>query len=122
MFDIGFSEIVLIVVVALLVVGPREFPGLVKQVGAWLGTIRHFANSVKTEFDKEIHKAEELKQLMAREAEIAATPQHTDPRRFPASAAPLPAPPAAEVSDASPVVAAPAVTSDDKPGHGTSQT
>lgn len=34
MFDIGFSEIVLIAVVALLVVGPREFPGMVKQVGA----------------------------------------------------------------------------------------
>lgn len=117
MFDIGFSEIVLIAVVALLVVGPREFPGMVKQVGGWLGNIRQFANSVKTEFDKEIHKAEELKQLMAREAEIAATPQHTDPRRFPASPAPVPGQDAAEVKEASP----PAATPNDKPGHGTPQ-
>lgn len=77
---------------------------------------------MKTEFDKEIHKAEEIKQLMAREAEIAATPQHTDPRRFPASATPLPVQPVAEVNEASPPAAAPAVTSDDKPGHGTPQT
>ncbi len=121
MFDIGFTEIILIVVVALLVVGPREFPGLVKQVGSWLGNIRQFANSVKTEFDKEIHKAEEIKQLMAREAEIAATPQHTDPRRQPA-AAPRPGKTATEIGEPDAVPGVEPAAPDDKQGHGTSQT
>lgn len=118
MFDIGFTEIVLIVVVALLVVGPKEFPGLVKQVGSWLGNVRQFANSVKGEFDKEIHRAEEIKQLMAREAEIAASPQHTDPRRQPAAVSRAEKD-GAEVNETGEASAATAP--DDKQGHGTSQ-
>jgi sec-independent protein translocase protein TatB len=70
-FDVGFSEVLLIAVVALLVVGPREFPTLVRNVGSWLGRARQFMNAVKTEFDKEIHKADEIKRLMAKEVEIA---------------------------------------------------
>ena len=71
MFEVGFSEIVLIAIIALLVVGPQEFPALVRTIGSWLGKARHFMNAVKTEFDKEIHKADEIKRLMAREVEIA---------------------------------------------------
>jgi sec-independent protein translocase protein TatB len=61
MFEIGFSEIVLIAIVALLVVGPQEFPALVRNIGSWLGKARRFMSSVKSEFDREINKAEEIK-------------------------------------------------------------
>ena len=71
MFEIGFSEIVLIAIIALLVVGPQELPALVRGIGSWLGKARRFAGAVKTEFDREIHKAEEIKRLMAKEMEIA---------------------------------------------------
>ena len=71
MFDIGFWEIVLIAVVALLVVGPNEFPSLVRNIGRGLGKVRSFLSSVKSDLDFEIDKANEIKQLMEKEAEIA---------------------------------------------------
>ena len=71
MFEVGFSEIVLIAIIALLVVGPQEFPALVRNIGSWLGKARHFMGAVKTEFDREINKADEIKRLMAKEMELA---------------------------------------------------
>ncbi len=71
MFDIGFWELVLIGVVALLVVGPDEFPTLVRNCGRGLGKFRNFMSSVKSDFSYEIDKAEQLKELMRKEAEIA---------------------------------------------------
>lgn len=71
MFDIGFLEIVLIAVVALLVVGPNEFPALVRNIGRGLGKMRSFLSSVKSDLDYEIDKANEIRQLMEKEAEIA---------------------------------------------------
>jgi sec-independent protein translocase protein TatB len=78
MFDIGFSEIVLIAVVALVVVGPREFPALIRNIGSWLGKTRQFMNAVKTEFDREINKADEIKRLLAKEVEIAELHKNLD--------------------------------------------
>ncbi len=71
MFDIGFWEIAVIAVVALLVVGPEEFPSLVRTIGSWLGKIRGFMNDAKSELEKEAGKAEELKRLIEQEARIA---------------------------------------------------
>lgn len=71
MFDIGFSEIILIAIIALLVVGPQELPALVRNIGSWVGKVRRFMGAVKTEFDREIHKADEIRRLMAKEVEIA---------------------------------------------------
>ena len=81
MFDIGFWELLVIAVVALLVVGPERFPGVLRDAGVWLRRARQFASSVKTEFEREVNKAEELKRLMAREAEIAESHKTHDPNR-----------------------------------------
>ncbi|HHM04831.1 MAG TPA: twin-arginine translocase subunit TatB [Gammaproteobacteria bacterium] len=82
MFDIGFWEITLIAVVALLVVGPQEFPALVRNIGRLLGRVRRFVGSVKTEFETEINKAEEIKQRIAEEARIAEAHKILDEKRF----------------------------------------
>ncbi|HHH35218.1 MAG TPA: twin-arginine translocase subunit TatB [Gammaproteobacteria bacterium] len=71
MFDIGFWEIALIAVVALLVVGPEEFPALVRTIGAVLGKVRRFVQEAKQELDREVLQAEELKRLVEKEAKIA---------------------------------------------------
>ncbi len=71
MFDIGFWELVVVAVVALVVVGPDEFPTLVRNAGRWMSKARQFINSVKQDFDHEIEKAEELKRLIAQETQIA---------------------------------------------------
>lgn len=81
MFEIGFQEIVLIAIIALLVVGPREFPALVRNIGSWVGKIRQFMGAVKTEFDREINKADEIKRLMTKEMEIAESHKNLDPHR-----------------------------------------
>ena len=67
MFDVGFSELVLIAVVALLVVGPERLPKLARTAGLWLGRARRVVVQVKAEIDREL-KAEELKELMAKQA------------------------------------------------------
>ena len=64
MFDIGFWEILLIGVVALLVVGPERLPGIAVFAGHWVGRIRRFANNMRDEISEEL-EAEHLKKLMA---------------------------------------------------------
>ena len=82
MFDIGFWEILVIAIVALLVVGPNEFPALVRTVGIWIGKIRRFMAETKNELDVEFRKAEELKRLMDREASIAELHEQVDARKI----------------------------------------
>jgi sec-independent protein translocase protein TatB len=68
MFDIGFLELVVIGVVALLVVGPERLPKLARTAGLWIGRGRRMLGSVKAEIDNEL-KAEELKQILAKQAQ-----------------------------------------------------
>jgi len=66
MFDIGFWELMLIGLVALVVVGPERLPKLAFTAGKWLGKGRSMLNAVKSEIDKEI-KAEELKEILEKQ-------------------------------------------------------
>jgi len=91
MFDIGFWEIVVVAVVALLVVGPDEFPTLVRNIGGWLGKIRRFVSETKNDLEQEFRKADELKQLVEREANMAALHEQVDARSI-KSDTPPPAP------------------------------
>ncbi len=68
MFDIGFWEMALIGVVALLVIGPERLPGLARTAGIWLGKGRRFVSSVKADVEREI-RADELKRVMKEQAE-----------------------------------------------------
>jgi sec-independent protein translocase protein TatB len=79
MFDIGFWEIAVIVVVALLVVGPKEFPTLVRNIGVWVGKTRRFVATVKNDFEAEVNKADELKRMLDKEAQIAEAHEQPDP-------------------------------------------
>lgn len=58
MFDIGFLELAIIAVIALLVVGPEKLPGLARTAGLWVGRARRFISQVKTDIDQEINVAE----------------------------------------------------------------
>lgn len=68
MFDIGFFELILIAIVALLVIGPERLPHVARSAGLWLGKMRGFVSSVKADIDQEL-KAEELKKIMKQHAE-----------------------------------------------------
>ena len=67
MFDVGFLELVLVGVVALIVVGPERLPRLARTAGMWIGRARRTLTSVKAEIDREL-KAEELKQILEKQA------------------------------------------------------
>lgn len=69
MFDIGFWELALIGVVALLVVGPERLPALARTTGVWVGRARRFIGSVKEDIEREL-RAEELKQILNKTDEI----------------------------------------------------
>jgi len=70
MFDIGFWEILLVAVVALLVVGPERFPGMIKEAGFWFGKFRRIVASVKSEIKTEVDKADQLQNLLDEQKEI----------------------------------------------------
>ena len=55
MFDIGFWELVVIAVIALLVVGPAQLPGFVRETGRWVGRIRRFIHDARFELERELH-------------------------------------------------------------------
>lgn len=65
MFDIGFSELVLIALLALIVLGPKRLPEVARTAGRWLGQLRRFMTDVKQDFDRELRTAEleELRKL-----------------------------------------------------------
>jgi len=61
MFGIGFPELLIILVVALLVVGPSKLPELAKSLGKALGEFRRMAEEVKETFEEEVMKEEPSK-------------------------------------------------------------
>lgn len=63
MFDFGFSELMLVGVVALLVVGPERLPKLAREVGLWVGKAKRMVANVRRDIEAEL-KADELKSLL----------------------------------------------------------
>ena len=45
--QIGWFEILLIVAVAIVIIGPKDFPFVLKKVGSWIGTIKKYINSLQ---------------------------------------------------------------------------
>lgn len=76
MFDVGFSELILLGIVALVVLGPEKLPHAARMAGAWLGRIRRTMIDIQAEIEKEVSAAE-LKQRM--NDEIARLKAATNP-------------------------------------------
>jgi len=58
MFDIGWSELVVIAVVALIAIGPKELPGVLRMVGQWMGKARKMAAEFQSQFQEAMREAE----------------------------------------------------------------
>lgn len=58
MFDIGWSELVLVGVVALIAIGPKELPGVLRMVGQWMGKARKMAAEFQGQFQEAMREAE----------------------------------------------------------------
>lgn len=66
MFDVGFSELVLLAIVALVVLGPEKLPHAARVAGAWVARIRRTISTVQAEIEREV-SAQELKTRMEKE-------------------------------------------------------
>ena len=63
MFDISFSELLLVGLVALLVLGPERLPGAARTAGLWIGRLKRSFNAIKQEVEREIGADEIRRQL-----------------------------------------------------------
>jgi Tat protein translocase TatB subunit len=54
MFEVGFTEILLILGLALLVLGPEKLPGLAEKIGRWTGRARSMARQLRTQLEQEV--------------------------------------------------------------------
>jgi sec-independent protein translocase protein TatB len=70
MFDIAFSEMLIIAVVALIVLGPEKLPKVARTAGHLLGRLQRYVNDVKTDINREM-QLEELKKLQTQVEESA---------------------------------------------------
>ncbi len=68
MFDIGFTEILMIGVVALVVIGPERLPEVARRVGKWVAKMQRFVRGVKTDLASELESGE-LKKLLGDQRE-----------------------------------------------------
>lgn len=105
MFDIGFTELLLVGLVALVVLGPERLPGAVRTTGLWIGRLKRSFANIKAEVEREIGADEIRRQLhnerildLEREMEQSIMP----PGNSGASAPSSPPSPAAEPSAAAP--------------------
>ncbi len=65
MFDIGFSELVVIMVVALIVIGPERLPKVARTMGHLWGRAQRYVNGVRADIERDMHM-DELRQLQAK--------------------------------------------------------
>ena len=88
MFDIGFSEMVVIAVVALIVLGPEKLPKVARTAGHLLGRLQRYVNDVKSDINREM-QLEELKKLQAQVEESARTMERSVTKEFQSAEAAL---------------------------------
>ena len=70
MFDMGFQEIVLIGIIALIIIGPERLPGVARNIGLWVGKMQRFVAGVKSDIANELQTDELRNMLSSQEDQI----------------------------------------------------
>ena len=70
--QIGWFEILIIVAIAIIVIGPKDFPHMLKKIGSWIGTVKRYVSNVQNqisnleneniEFDQSTEKTKPIKE------------------------------------------------------------
>ena len=108
MFDIGFSELLLVGLVALIVFGPERLPGAARTAGLWIGRLKRSFGAIKAEVEREMG-ADEIRrqlhneQILQMERELKQSIQPPAP-----PAAPVQAPQSEPEAPVTPTTSAPA--------------
>ena len=74
MFEVGFSELCMVALVALLVIGPERLPKAARFAGLWIGKTRRMMDTVKAELNAEL-QAEEMRQIFKEQMGLEALQQ-----------------------------------------------
>ena len=98
MFDIGFSELMVIGIVALLVIGPEKLPKVARTLGHLLGRAQRYVNDVKSDINREI-QLDELKKLQAEVTESARSLEDSVRKEYETARASVEAPAQAAVAE-----------------------
>ncbi|MGX4731382.1 Sec-independent protein translocase protein TatB [Pseudomonas corrugata] len=98
MFGISFTELLLVGLVALLVLGPERLPGAARTAGLWIGRLKRSFNAIKQEVEREIG-ADEIRRQLHNE-HILSLEQEARKILAPTQQEPTPVPPAAEQATA----------------------
>lgn len=70
MFDIGFAEMVIIGIVALLVIGPERLPSVARKAGTYFARVKRFVNNVRSDVEREFRTDELQKMLQQQKDEL----------------------------------------------------
>jgi sec-independent protein translocase protein TatB len=111
MFEVGFTEIVLIFGIALLVLGPAKLPKLAADIGRWAGRARSMARQLRTQLEQETQfdPLKDIRSAMDTTSNTIYSPQASTPATAPADDAARAAP--AQAADSiAPPAGAPTVT------------
>jgi sec-independent protein translocase protein TatB len=76
MFDVGFSELMVIAVVALIVIGPERLPKVARTMGHLVGRLQRYVNDVKADINREI-ELDELRKFKSTFEDAAREVEHT---------------------------------------------
>lgn len=80
MFEVGFGEVVLLFIVALLVLGPEKMPAAIRTAGLWIGRLKRSYNNIRVDIEREIgaddirrqlHNEEVMRSLNSSKEDIA---------------------------------------------------
>ncbi len=63
MFDVGFSELLLLAIIGLLVLGPERLPQVARTVGHWAGRARSYVRQMSAELEHEVQRSEVRKHM-----------------------------------------------------------
>jgi sec-independent protein translocase protein TatB len=97
MFDIGWAELLVIAVVAIIVVGPKELPRLMRTFGHYAGKVRHMAADFQRQFEEAVRDSEidevrkGMQELHAQASDVNLPAPVDKPLMVPKPAAPVPA-------------------------------
>ncbi|MEO6698965.1 MAG: Sec-independent protein translocase protein TatB [Paraperlucidibaca sp.] len=75
MFDVGFSELFLLAIIALVVLGPEKLPHAARMAGAWIGRIRRTIINVQADIENEVASAEMRERIRKEMAKAEAAKQ-----------------------------------------------
>ena len=100
MFDIAFSELMIIGIVALIVIGPEKLPKVARTLGHLLGRAQRYVNDVKSDINREI-QLDELKKLQTQVTDSARSMEESVRKEFDSARSAVEAPAKSAVAELS---------------------